>query len=76
MNNVIIKGLPDHIIQRILPKGISTSMVAYANINTVILMPIANGRTYVIFDYKDEWNYLTKKSIDELFRCMSEPERR
>ena len=70
-STVILKNLPDRMVHRILPEGISVSELAYANIKTVLLIPTEGGGTYVVFDIKGEWNYLSDIGIDELFGLMS-----
>jgi hypothetical protein len=72
MNNVVVlKGLPDRMILRILPKEVSNTEFAYANTRTVILIPMEENVTFVAFDDKDEWNYRANIGTEELFGLMS-----
>ena len=70
-NTIIIKGLPDHMIRRILPEEVSDTGIAYAMIKTVLFMPTSDGGTFVVFDIKSEWNYITDKTSEDLFALMS-----
>ena len=69
---IIIKGLPDNIIRRILPKEASDSELAYAYTKTVILIPMDEGGTFVAFDGKEEWNYRTDIGAEGLLGRMSD----
>ena len=71
MKTIILRGLPYSMIRRILPKKISDTELAYAGIKTVLLMSTEDGGTYVIFEGRGEWNYLTYVSFGTLFRRMS-----
>ena len=71
MKTIIVKGLPDHMIRRILPGEITDTEIAYANINTILFFPMEEGGTLVVFDVKGEWNYKTRSGAEELFKRMS-----
>ena len=68
---IILKGLPSHMIRRILQHEVSDSELAYANISTVLFMPTGDCGTFVIFDIKSEWNYQTDMDAEGLFLRMS-----
>ena len=68
---LVLKGLPDYIVRRILPDEISDTDIAYANINTIVFVPMDNGTQFVAFDGRDEWNYKADVGVEELFRMMS-----
>jgi len=68
---IIVKGLPDHMIRRILPVEVSNSEFAYASIGTILLIPTAEGGTFVVFDIRSEWNYLADTDAEGLFLRMS-----
>ena len=71
MKTIIVKGLPDNMIRNILPDEITDTEIAYANINTILFFPIEDGGSFVVFDAKSEWSYLTDLGAEELFRRMS-----
>ena len=68
---IILKGLPDNMVRRILPDEISDTEITYANISTVVLVPMDDGNPFVAFDGRDEWNYKADVGVEELFRMMS-----
>jgi len=68
---IIIKGLPDRMIRRILPEEATDTELAYAMLKTLLLLPTEDGGTLVVFDVKSEWNYLTDISAEELFGRMA-----
>jgi hypothetical protein len=68
---IILKGLPDYMVRRILPGDITDTEIAYANIGTILFLQTGEGGTLVVFDVKSEWNYVTDESVEELFGCMS-----
>jgi len=71
MKTIILKGLPDYMIKRLVPPAITASGIAYANIGTILFLPIEEGGTLVVFDVKSEWNYVTHAGPEELFGWMS-----
>ena len=75
LKTIIVKGLPGHMIRRILPVeiavGITDTEIAYANINTILFLPTGDGGTLVVFDVKSEWNYKTDAGAEELFGYLS-----
>ena len=72
MSNVIsIKGLPDNMIRRIVTKEITETELAYANIGTILLIPVEARRTLVVFDVKGEWNYISDKPVPTLLACLA-----
>ena len=68
---IIIKGLPDHMIRRILLKEASNSELAYVYTKTIILIPMDEGGTFVAFDGNEDWNYRTDMGTEELLGRMS-----
>ena len=58
-------------LKRILPIETNGSELAYANIDTILLIPTEDGGTYIVFDVKGEWNYLSDDGIEELFVKLS-----
>ena len=75
MKTIILKGLPDTMIRRILPEKITDTEIAYANIGTILFIPATDGGTLVVFDTRSEWNYVTDEGFEELFNCMSGDDR-
>ena len=71
MKTIIIKGLPDYMIRRILQKEVSDTELAYANIRTILFIQSGESGTLVVFDVKSEWNYITDASIEDLFGRLS-----
>jgi len=71
MKTIIIKGLPDYMIRRILQKEVSDTELAYANIRTILFIQSGESGTLVVFDVKSEWNYITDASIEDLFGLLS-----
>ena len=71
MSKVIsIKGLPDNIIRRIVSDKISDVELAYANIETILLISSEDERTRIVFDVKSEWNYVSDMDVPELLSYM------
>ena len=68
---ISLKGLPNHMVRRLIQKEISESELAYAGIGTVLLVPMEDGGTMVVFDLKSEWNYIADANVEELFSCMA-----
>jgi len=71
MRTIILKGLPDHMIRRLLPERVTGTEIVYANIGTVMFLDAGEDGTLVVFDVKSEWNYVTAAGVEELFGCMS-----
>ena len=67
MKTIILRGLPDRMIWRILPDEITKSEIAYSGIGTVLLIMAEERDTLVVFEGKSEWNYHAKANVDELF---------
>lgn len=71
MNTVVIKGLSDSMLLRILPHKPTPNDLSYAHINTVLFIPTEKRKTIVVFDARNEWNYTADMSVEELFSTMS-----
>ena len=72
MSKVIsLKGLPDHMVRRLIQKEVSESELAYAGIKTVLLIPMEDGGTMIVFDVKSEWNYIADTDVESLLCRMA-----
>jgi len=68
-------GLPDKMIRRILPRKVSNSELAAANIQTITLMPILEKAIYIVFgitDVQSKFNYVTELTAEEIFSRMQD----
>ena len=70
-NPITIKGLPNRMIRRILPKHVSDDDFAFSYIPAIKLLPTVDGRTEVDFGVMEEWNYKTFCSTEDLLARLA-----
>jgi hypothetical protein len=71
MNPIIISGLPEHIILRLLTHVEDEAKPVYLNISTVMIFPSEHKVTRIVFDGYDYLNYDTDMNISEILYMLS-----